>query len=107
MMVSALFAVEASDFESARIIVEKTLGISFEERESSARGGVYFRFRGDALQELVLQENIEVPENEPAEEDFPQSSYLLYISGVPEDSEFLSALKKAPEKFPNLRIRRR
>jgi hypothetical protein len=107
MTVSALFGVSAVSLSAARSHVEKTLGITLVERESSDRGGIYFHFEGPQLQELFLQENIELPENEPAEEDFPQHSYLLYLSSVPDDSELLFALENSPEVFPKLRMRRR
>lgn len=105
MTVSALFGVKASTLEGARALAERTLGVVLEERESSDRGGVYLKFRGQALQAVFLQENIEVPENEPAEVDFPQYQYLLYVSGISEDSEFLLALENAPQWFERLRTR--
>jgi hypothetical protein len=103
MLVSVLFGVRAATFEQARVAVEQTLDISLEERESSHYGGNYFRFHGPELQELILQENIEVPEMEPAEEEFSDQHYLLYLSGFPKDSPLLAALEAAPETFEKLR----
>ena len=105
MTISALFGVRAPTFGAARATVESALGIAFEERESSHRGGPYFAFEGEALQELFLQENLEVPEYEPAEEDFPDERFLLYVSAIPEDSPFLFVLEAAPELFAKLRMR--
>lgn len=107
MLVSVLFGVRVATFEAARAAVEHTLGIVLHERESSHYGGVYFRFNGPNVQELVLQENIEIPEMEPAEEDFPEQRYLLYMSGSPKDSSFLAALEASPELFKKLRTRER
>jgi hypothetical protein len=105
MLVSVLFGIRADTFEAARVAVERWLGITLEERESSFHGGDYFKFRGPDLQELVLQENIEIPEMEPAEADFPDERYLLYVSGFPKDSTVLTALEAIPELFEKLRTR--
>lgn len=107
MLASALFGIRTATFEAARAAVEPTLGIVLEERESSHYGGDYSRFNGPDLQELILQENIEVPEMGLAEEDFPDQRYLLYVSGFPKGSPFLIALEGAPELFEKLRTRAR
>jgi hypothetical protein len=103
MTVSALFGVSAMSLSAARAYVEKTLGIALDE-ESSDRGGIYFHFEGPQLQELFLQENIELPENEPAEVDFPDQRFLLYVSAIPENSGLLLALANVPDRFRELRV---
>jgi hypothetical protein len=105
MLASMLFGVRTETVEAARVAVERTLHVTLEERESSHYGGVYFRFNGPDLQELVLQENVEIPEMEPAEEEFPEHRYLLYVSGFPEASPLLTALEAAPELFEKLRTK--
>jgi hypothetical protein len=107
MLVTVLFAVRADSLDDASVEVERALGITLEARESSFHGGDYFKFRGTDVQEIVLQENIEIPEMEPAEEDFPDQRYLLYLSGFPQDSPLLAALETAPETFQKLRAGRR
>ena len=102
MLVSVLFGVRAETFDAARVTVEHALDVTLEERESSHYGGVYFKFNGPDLQELVLQENIEIPEMEPAETDFPDERYLLYVSGFPKESPLLAALEAAPQVFEKL-----
>ena len=40
----------------------------------------------------------------PAEEEFPNQRFLLYVSAVPNSSPLLTALQGAPELFEKLRI---
>jgi hypothetical protein len=57
------------------------LGYNLEERESIYRGGRYFILNGDNDEIIIVQRNIEL-DNYLAEEDYPNSSILIYIDST-------------------------
>ena len=105
MTISVLFGVRSATLDEARALVEKALGIVFEERESLHHGGRYFAFGKPGLRDLILQENVDLLDDEPAEPNFTNYGHLLYLDAATERSSFLTALQGAPELFVTLRTK--
>lgn len=76
-----LYEVVAPTLEDARKLVEQG-GISLEERESSYHRGVYFSYGQIGGENFELKVNLDPYEEQPMEEDFPNSKFLLYINNT-------------------------
>ena len=99
---TVLFGIRVSSLDEARSLIEKILGIHFEERESIFHGGRYFAFGKPSLRHIILQENVELDDEELAEPDFPDWRYLLYLIGTSEYPQVLAALQSEPELIATL-----
>ncbi len=72
-----LYGLTGYSLESARIAVERALGIEMEPHDSYYHGGDYYLgHKGD--DEIILQRNLEV--GDTAEEEFADVPMLLYVS---------------------------
>ncbi|MFC8727605.1 MULTISPECIES: hypothetical protein [Streptomyces] len=67
--------------EVARIL-GGLLGVRLEERESSYRGGAYFRGELAADGEVLVQLNWADEDGELAEPEFPEFVILVYVNSV-------------------------
>jgi hypothetical protein len=104
MEIDVIIAVKAPSLDDACALVEDTLGIPLEPHNSLHYGGDYFRFEQRHFQ-LILRDNIDLLDDEPAEPKFPDFPFLLYVNGVDEKSPILAKLQSAPELFVELRRR--
>ncbi|WP_082386886.1 hypothetical protein [Achromobacter kerstersii] len=59
--------------------IEKNLNFSFEERESSYQGGVYYKFSKGGSESFVLKINTDPFDGEAVEQIFSGYSILLYV----------------------------
>jgi len=60
--------------------LEQCLGILLEERESDYHGGLYYSHKFESGGRLMLKQNIDLYDDEPAEQKFPDFPALLYVS---------------------------
>jgi hypothetical protein len=82
-----LYRVEATSLDEARSLIERLLGLSFEEHDSAYHGGRYYRSGDEAHEHFVLKENRDPFEDEPAEDSFPDARILLYVNDTTRSSE--------------------
>ena len=78
-----LYGVRGLDLESARLLLERMLGIKMEGHESSYRVGDYYLHKNSAKEKFLLQRNYDPYEEEWIEQDFPEAQLILYITTVP------------------------
>ncbi|MFB6949048.1 hypothetical protein ACFV85_28340 [Streptomyces niveus] len=62
--------------------LSSALGVKFEERDSSYKGGKYFLAHGEGLQEISVESNWEDEEGFAAEPNFKEYPILVYFNGV-------------------------
>ena len=98
-----LYGIEAANLGDAKIILEKLLAFSFEERDSSYHGGTYYAFGDEAGEHFMLKENRDPFEDEPAEDNFPDSKLLLYVNETTRSEELRDALAKGGDAIILLR----
>jgi hypothetical protein len=60
--------------------LETLLGVQFEDRESSYRGGAYC-YAMFPQGQLYLQTNFDLLDDEPFEENWPEKQAILYLCG--------------------------
>lgn len=93
-----LYGIKKLNLQTARSIIERALGISFQTHESSWRGGEYFRCGAKGEESFVLQLNM-CDDDEPAEIDFPQYLILLYIEDTIRSDEIQALITNQGEEF--------
>ena len=90
MTIRVVFGMTAPTLDDACAAVEKALGVAMKPHYSLHKGGDYWRFeQGDLL--LVLQDNIDALDDEPAELEFPKVPFILYVDGVTDESRSCQA----------------
>lgn len=75
-----LYGVTGLSLLQAKDHLEEVLSVSFEERESSYQGGIYYLWGGSDAENYVLKLNLDPFDGEPVEQDFPSFPVLLYIN---------------------------
>lgn len=95
-MDSYLFGMADADLSRAGSLIERIVDIRLEMRDSYYRGGDYYLWKGTDV-ELTLQLNYDCLDEDLAEEDFPDSKILVYLSGSERAHEIASLLRGAPE----------
>ncbi|MBK5073785.1 hypothetical protein I2492_13435 [Budviciaceae bacterium CWB-B4] len=84
----------------AKSKVEEKLNFSFEERDSSYQGGIYYKFGDKESECFILKGNIDPFDGEPVEQMFSGYSVLLYVDMTSRSEEIKSLLST---KFDLLR----
>lgn len=98
-----LYGIEAESLDGAKVIIEKLLACSFEERESTYHAGTYYTFGDEAGEHFMLKENRDPFEDVPAEDSFPDSKLLLYVNETLRSGELQETLAKAGDAIILLR----
>ncbi|MCP3022878.1 hypothetical protein [Cupriavidus basilensis] len=81
----------ASIFE-AKSKIEERLKFSFEKRDSSYQGGLYYRFGENESECLTLKRNIDPFDGESVEQMFSDYPVLLYVDMTLRSEEIRSLL---------------
>lgn len=89
-----LYGIEAQNLVDAKSIVEPLLMQSFEERDSTYHGGIYYLMGFESAEHFLLKENKDPFEDEPAEDSFPGSKFLLYVNETTRSDELNRSLTK-------------
>ncbi|HDS1530896.1 TPA: hypothetical protein QEK88_000719 [Stenotrophomonas maltophilia] len=87
-----LYGAKGHDLYPAMRIAEATLGVIFEEKDSSYQGGVYYKFKGDGSENIVIKMNVDPFDGGVAEMEFPEHSVLLYVNSTKRSSELEGAI---------------
>jgi len=99
MSTEDLYGFKAGDLEAARILVEKTLGIELEPRNSSYHGGDYYSKKLESRDEIVLQVNNDGEEGGWAEEDYKDFGVLLRLYSPEHGDEYKKVLTSSDSGF--------
>lgn len=97
---SIVYGCKNKSLLEARSDVERCLGITLEERESDYHGGLYYSHKYESGWSLMLKMNIDLYDDEPAEQGFPDFAVLLYLNSM-EDLRPIAQL--LPSHFQLLR----
>lgn len=89
-----LYGVVGLNLLQARARLEEILRISFEEKESSYQGGIYYLWGCSDAEHYVLKVNLDPFDEEPVEQDFPSFPVLLYINATARSSSIESVVKE-------------
>ncbi|MCU0124080.1 hypothetical protein N8H41_08830 [Pseudomonas vlassakiae] len=82
-----LYGAEKSCLLSARSDVEKALGETFEERDSSYQGGVYYMWGKSDSENFVLKLNADPFDGDPVEQNYASYKILLYVNATNRSTE--------------------
>ncbi|WP_449124234.1 hypothetical protein [Pseudomonas viridiflava] len=77
-----LYGAEESCLLSARIEVERALGETFEERDSSYQGVIYYMWGRSGSENFVLKLNIDPFDGDPVEQNYAGYKILLYVNAT-------------------------
>lgn len=97
-----LYGIKGLSLLQAKECLDEVLKISFEERESSYQGGIYYLWGGNEAEHYILKLNLDPFDGEPVEQDFPRFPVLLYINAT-ERSSSISAIIREVGLFNLLR----
>lgn len=82
-----LYGAEKSCLLSARSDLERALGETFEERDSSYQGGIYYMWGRSDSENFVLKLNIDPFDGDPVEQDYASYKVLLYVNATNRSSD--------------------
>lgn len=74
-----LYGFKGAAILEAKSKIEEKLNFSFEERDSSYQGGIYYKFGDKESESFVLKGNIDPFDGESVEQMFSDCPILLYV----------------------------
>ncbi len=94
MSTEDLYGMNTGDLEAARILVEKTLGVALEPRDSSYHGGAYYSKKTENRDEILLQINNDNDGEEGswAYEDYKGFGIILHVYSPEHGDEYKEIL---------------
>ena len=75
-----LFGSTSDDISMVGASLASALGLEFEARTSSYKGGRYLKLRSDEFRKLTVEKNWTDDEGYQVEPDFPRHSVLVYVA---------------------------
>jgi hypothetical protein len=103
MAIYDLYGSASDDIDGARSLLESSLGIAFQARDSEYQGGRYFQWGLASGEHFVLKQNIDLVDGEPAEMAFPDQKILLYINDTPNSKELQEKIHRGAKTFALVR----
>jgi hypothetical protein len=98
-----LYGVDTESIQLARALVEKALSLSLEERDSSYHRGPYFAYGNMGSENFELKINLDPFEDVPAEEQFSDFRFLLYVNNTTRSNTLATTLSDASRSIVLLR----
>lgn len=96
MKVYDIYGLETDDMELVSSLIEKALGIKFEERESYYSGGTYYNCGDDPEEEnFSIQQNYNAIDEEWEEEDYTHLQTLFYVNNTEMGDHLRTLLENA------------
>jgi hypothetical protein len=92
-----LYGINKLGMKEARQAVEECLGVSLSENDSDYQGGVYYTYGDLSGEHLILKLNKDPFEEEPAEDEFPQHSIVLYVNDTSRSYDIEAALSQSDD----------
>lgn len=103
MAIYDLYGFMSDDIEGVRSILESSLGIQFDIRESDYQGGKYFQWGKTNDEHFVLKRNIDPIDGEPAEISFPVHHILFYVNDTARSADLQERMNQGAKDFALLR----
>ncbi|MFC5473536.1 hypothetical protein [Paraherbaspirillum soli] len=98
MVMNDLYGYLLPTLEEAKSILEKTLNVEFEARDSFYHGE-YYRYGKSDTEHFLLKKNMDPLDGEPAEMEFPDYSILLYVNCTMRSKELNELFSSTPRSF--------
>jgi hypothetical protein len=95
MAIYELYGSALDDINQARKLLEASLAIQFEARESDYQGGDYFQWGHARGEHFVLKRNLDLVDGDPAEMSYPTQKVLLYLNDTPRADELRARVLQA------------
>ncbi len=90
---SDLYSIHTASLSDARAQVEASLGLTLKEHESLYHGGVYYRLGDMGEEHFLVERNLDPLDDEAAELDFAQHSFLLRVNETPRAAQVQTLLQ--------------
>lgn len=103
MAVYDLYGCMSDDIDGARSLLETSLGIQFESRDSDYQGGDYLQWGKTSHEHFVLKRNVDPIDGEPAEISFPMHQILFYVNDTSRSEELQKKINQEAKSFALLR----
>jgi hypothetical protein len=82
MVIDDLYGFLGHNLDAAKDELESALQIKMVAREGLHNGGDYFNFRNNMGEHFKIRNNLDLEDNVPVEDDFPDYSLILYVEGL-------------------------
>jgi hypothetical protein len=89
-----LYGAASEDLRVVKTLLERSLGVIFEERDGDYQGGIYYIFGDTAAEHLVLKRNLDPFDGDATESDFPDSKILLYVNDTHRSADLEGAIRQ-------------
>lgn len=103
MAIYDLYGFLSDDIDEARNLLEASLGIQFEVRNSEYQGGDYYQWGKTRDEHFVLKRNVDPIDGEPAEMAFPKHRILFYVNDTSRSTALKERLSLETTNFTLLR----
>lgn len=103
MAIYDLYGFLSDDIDAARNLLEASLGIQFEVRDSDYLGGKYFQWGKTSNEHFVLKRNVDPIDDELAEMSFPNHRILFYVNDTSRSVYLQKRINKEAKNFVLLR----
>jgi len=98
-----LYGFLSVDIEGAKNLLEISLGIQFEVRNSDYQGGEYYKWGKTGDENFVLKRNVDPIDGEPAEMSFPAHQILFYVNDTSRSADLQERIHQEAKSFVLLR----
>lgn len=98
-----LYGFTSDNLQAVRSMLESSLSIRFDERESEYHEGEYFQWGKNQNEHFVLKRNIDPYDREPSETTFPTHQILFYVNDTVRSQDLQEQLSKGAKDFILLR----
>ncbi|GGY07279.1 hypothetical protein GCM10010510_61530 [Streptomyces anandii JCM 4720] len=82
-----VYGMKSTAVEEAVVAISNALQVTFELRESSYKGGQYFRYRDNGGWDVSIESHWQDEDGLLAKPDFSEYSVLIYVNEVPLEVE--------------------
>ena len=103
MAIYDLYGSTSDDILGAKELLEDSLGIKFDARDSEYQGGEYFQSGRTSGEHFVLKRNLDPIDGGPAEMSFAAHKVLLYLNDTPRAKELQEQIHQRAKNFVALR----
>lgn len=103
MAVYDLYGSALSDIEEIKSILEFSLGVKFDAKDSGYQGGAYYKWGRADGENFVLKRNVDPLDGESAEMSFPSYKVLFYINDTVRSADLEKVILEKVEGFFLLR----
>lgn len=103
MAIYDLYGFLSDDIDAVRNLLEISLDIQFEIRDSDYQGGEYYKWGKTGNENFVLKRNVDPIDEEPAEMSFPGHKVLFYANDTPRSAYLLEKISQRTKDFALLR----